>query len=203
MVGQKPDSFWKFITLQQLGVGRRMVCQTFPIFVRKNYKTRMSVKLKILCVVCIDIQCIWNYAKFDWQQRMNFTQFFTQTNSESNSNRVTVHRAVTRSSAIAAGPHDASCQLKSCQLPCNSAETTCTTSPEQIEVMKLEGYSGAIWNKHVHSTILLENFATASRRYTGDVHNSSVVGLFMTPTGQWKRLDCVVVECTCLPIPRR
>jgi len=34
----------------------------------------------------------------------------------------------TRSSAIAEGPRDASCQLKSCQLPCNSAETTCTTS---------------------------------------------------------------------------
>ena len=32
----------------------------------------------------------------------------------------------TRSSAIA----DASCQLKSCQLPRNSAETTCTTRPE-------------------------------------------------------------------------
>ena len=27
----------------------------------------------------------------------------------------------------------------------------------------------------------LENFATASRRYTGDIHNSIVVGLFMTP----------------------
>ena len=26
----------------------------------------------------------------------------------------------------------------------------------------------------------LENFATASRRYTGDIHNSAVVGLFMT-----------------------
>jgi len=35
----------------------------------------------------------------------------------------------TRSSAIAEGPRDASCQLKSCQLPRNSAETTCTTSP--------------------------------------------------------------------------
>jgi len=31
----------------------------------------------------------------------------------------------TRSSAIAEGPRDASCQLKSCQLPRNSAETTC------------------------------------------------------------------------------
>ena len=26
----------------------------------------------------------------------------------------------------------------------------------------------------------LENFATASRQYTGDIHNSTVVGLFMT-----------------------
>ena len=26
----------------------------------------------------------------------------------------------------------------------------------------------------------LENFATASRRYTGDIHKLSVVGLFMT-----------------------
>jgi len=34
---------------------------------------------------------------------------------------------------------DVSCQLKSCQLPRNSAETNCTTSPEQIDVMNLEG----------------------------------------------------------------
>ena len=44
-----------------------------------------------------------------------------------------VRQVQTRSSAIAEGPRDASCQLKSCQLPCNSAETTCTTSPEQIK----------------------------------------------------------------------
>ena len=43
-------------------------------------------------------------------------------------------RLVTRSSAIAEGQRDASCQLKSCQLPRNSAKTT-STSPEQIEVM--------------------------------------------------------------------
>jgi len=30
----------------------------------------------------------------------------------------------------------------------------------------------------------LENFATASRRYTGDTHNPTVVDLFMTPIGQ-------------------
>ena len=43
-----------------------------------------------------------------------------------------------RSSAIAEGPRDASCQLKSCQMPCNSVETTYTTSPDQIDGMKLE-----------------------------------------------------------------
>jgi len=45
------------------------------------------------------------------------------------------------------------CQLKSCQLPHNSAQNTCTTSPEQITFMKLEGYSGTMCNKHVHSTM--------------------------------------------------
>ena len=43
----------------------------------------------------------------------------------------------TRSSAIAEGPRDASCQLKSCQLPRNSAQTT-YTSPDQVDGMKLE-----------------------------------------------------------------
>ena len=44
----------------------------------------------------------------------------------------------------------------------------------------------------------LENFATASRQYTGDIRNSTVVGLFMTPIRQWKRLGRVMVEGTCL-----
>ena len=42
----------------------------------------------------------------------------------------------------------------------------------------------------------LENFATECRRYTGGIHNSTVVGLFMTPTRT--RLARVTVECTCL-----
>jgi len=45
---------------------------------------------------------------------------------------------LTRSSAIAEVPRNASCQLNSCQLPRNSAETTYTTSPDQIDGMKLE-----------------------------------------------------------------
>jgi len=44
----------------------------------------------------------------------------------------------------------------------------------------------------------LESLATASRRYIGDIHNSIVVGLFMTPIRQRKRLGRVMVECTCL-----
>ena len=42
----------------------------------------------------------------------------------------------------------------------------------------------------------LENFATASRRCTGDIHNWTVVGLFMTHLRQRKRLGRVMVECT-------
>jgi len=39
---------------------------------------------------------------------------------------------------------------------------------------------------HVSSFYIvdLENFAAASRRYTGDIHNSTVVSLFMTPIRQ-------------------
>ena len=42
----------------------------------------------------------------------------------------------------------------------------------------------------------LETFATASRRYTGDIHNSTVVSLFMIHLRQWKRLGRVMVEYT-------
>ena len=50
----------------------------------------------------------------------------------------------TRSSAITEGPRDASCQLKSCQLRRNSAETTYMTSPDHIDGMKLEIQSQAM-----------------------------------------------------------
>jgi len=50
----------------------------------------------------------------------------------------------TRSCATA----DAMCQSKLCQLlQHNSVETSCTTNPEQIEVMELEGYSRQMCNK--------------------------------------------------------
>jgi len=42
---------------------------------------------------------------------------------------------------------------------------------------------GHVSNFHI---VDLENFATASRRSTGDIQNSTVVGLFMTPIRQMK-----------------
>jgi len=64
-----------------------------------------------------------------------------------------VKQRKTRSSAIAEGPRNASCQLKSCQSPTQVHKLYLTTSPEQIEVMKLEVYLEAMCNKHVHSTM--------------------------------------------------
>ena len=37
------------------------------------------------------------------------------------------------------------------------------------------------WSGSREQFLHSENFATASRRYTGDIHNSAVVGLFITP----------------------
>jgi len=92
--------------------------------------------------------------------------------------KVALSKKITRSTAIAEGPRDASCQLKSCQLTRNSAETTCTTSPGQMEVMKLEGYSEAMCNKHVHSTM------TRSSRFhcpVGVINKQTTDELWISP----------------------
>jgi len=105
------------------------------------------------CLVCrIDVTLILLFfsGKLSTQLRCGENFFYKFL---SKSFMITTVKKLRRSSAIAEGPRDASCQLKSCQLPRNSAETTCTTSPEQIEVIKLEGYSGPMCNKHVHSTM--------------------------------------------------
>jgi len=70
-----------------------------------------------------------------------------------------------------------------CQLPRNSAETTCTTSPEQIEVMKLNLYSKAMCNKHVHSTIHNEiESLSLSRRCHKQTDDGRVVDITCIPT---------------------
>ena len=88
----------------------------------------------------------------------------------------------TWSSAIAEWPRDASCQSKSCQLPRNSTETTWTTSPEQIEVMKLKRYSKTMCNKHVHSTV------TRSCRFHHGLRGSASHVLMATAfvNGRWQ-----------------
>ena len=70
-----------------------------------------------------------------------------------------------------------------CQLPCNSAETTCMTSPEQIEVMKLKHYSKAMCNKHMHSTM------------TRSSHFRCPVGVINKPTTVELWITCIPTTC--------
>jgi len=86
----------------------------------------------------------------------------------------------TRSSAIAEGPRDASCQLKSCQLPRNSAETN-GTSPEEIDVMKLEGYSGPMCNKRALNHDAIESLQL-SYRCNKQTDHGRVVDITCIPT---------------------
>jgi len=79
---------------------------------------------------------------------------------------------ITRISAIADGPRDATCQSNSCQLQHNSVGTTCTTSPEQIEVMELEGYSRPTYNKLVHSATTRSSVVGVIHKLTVDVDNT-------------------------------
>ena len=80
----------------------------------------------------------------------------------------------TRSSAIAEGPRDASCQLKSCQLPRNSAETTCTTSPEPSIIV--------IW-KTLHTSQPLHLSELISHYLPSRSLRSSNTNLLTRPTG--------------------
>jgi len=48
-----------------------------------------------------------------------------------------------------------------------------------VSLVMSECFLSAHGQGHV-SIVDLENFATASLRYTGDIHNSVIVGLFMT-----------------------
>ena len=68
----------------------------------------------------------------------NSADYHRRENTDTLSGSIVLSAIKTRSSAIAEGSRDASCQLKSCQLPRNSVETTYTTSPDQIDGMKLE-----------------------------------------------------------------
>jgi len=82
------------------------------------------------------------------------TAHLTIVNEKWMTDTVTPKQLETRSSAIAEGPWDASCQLKSCQLPRNSALVSYLYDKSWTNrSYEVGGYSGAMCNKHVHSTI--------------------------------------------------
>ena len=120
----------------------------------------------------------------------------------------------TRSSAIAEKPRDASCQLKSCQLPCNSAETTCTTGPENKKLSYRR-----VTARCVLSVVILPIATQQSRNYIRQVLTKPMVWTFsrrqcvintvhstMTRPSRFHCLrchkqtdDCQVVYITCIP----
>jgi len=101
---------------------------------------------------------IWNLLS-NWLRFLRDMQESKHSISKGHSWR---HTQVTRSSAIAEEPRDASYQLKSCQLPHNSAETTGTTSTEQSKLWswKVTVGQGVInmctqpWRDRLTSTVL-------------------------------------------------
>ena len=79
-------------------------------------------------------QNLQKFGKFSWQyaSARRLTSLVSKNVEIRTCSKAALYwsQTKTRSSAIAEGPRDASCQLKSCQMPRNSADTSCTTSPE-------------------------------------------------------------------------
>ena len=70
------------------------------------------------------------------------------------------------------------CQSQSCQQLHNRVGTTCTTSPEQIDVTELEGYSRPTHSKLVHS-------AMTRSTVEGEIHVDEFVDHSNTPKTYW------------------
>ena len=58
--------------------------KSLRILSRKKHKTRMSVYLNILCLICTNFHYMWNYAEFDKTHR--FYSIFNSNYSENNGN---------------------------------------------------------------------------------------------------------------------
>ena len=84
----------------------------------------------------------------------------------------------TRSSAIAEEPRDASCQLKSCQLPRNNAETTYTRSPDQTDGMKLEILSEAMRDRQ---SALNHDAIESAPIVSGVINKPTTLELYISP----------------------
>jgi len=50
----------------------------------------------------------------------------------------------------------------------NNVGTSCTTSPEQIKVMELEGYSRPVYNKRMHSAMTRSTIVGVIHKLTAD-----------------------------------
>ena len=94
-----------------------------------------------------------NVTSAGWQVTLCDPMWHVSSRSGVATLRTAVHLLLT-CSCTADGPRDAMCQSESCQLLHNSVATTCTTSPELIEVMELDGYSRPTCNKLVHSATM-------------------------------------------------
>ena len=70
------------------------------------------------------------------------------------------------------------CQAQSCQQLHNRVGTTCTTSPEQIDVTELEGYSRPTHSKLVHS-------AMTRSTVEGEIHVDEFVDRSNTQKTYW------------------
>ena len=57
-VGQKTGLFLRVDNFATVRDKKACDVKSFQFLARKMYKTRMSVKLNILCIVCVNIQCI-------------------------------------------------------------------------------------------------------------------------------------------------
>ena len=91
-------------------------------------------KLGICTAIPIFLFCLCTNSKFSMSRRPSVKE----KDDEKKSDDKETSEKCNKKLSYRRGPRDASCQLKSCQLPRNSAETTYTTSPDQIDGMKLE-----------------------------------------------------------------
>ena len=102
--------------------------------------SKINIFIRLLFVLLLhDCRGVAGHPKHEWTSYSSFESVFKFFDEQYRKRTAVASGEVdgsfisflmsTRSSAFAEGPRDASCQLKSCQLPRNSAETTCT-SPE-------------------------------------------------------------------------
>ena len=140
---------WHFLTSSML----RSTMDSRAFVVSTARRRRCGRRVRLLTTgtaSCVILSSLCSSEYRPWSVAVSYSRFSDcgTLSRRHNSCSCTAQHMVglfcTRSSAIAEGPRDASCQIKSCQLPRNSAETTYTTSPDQIHGMKLEILSEAM-----------------------------------------------------------